>query len=275
MKNKPQNAPNIKDSPNLIPVMGLLSGLAIWIIDAYIDVIILNGKQTLLENIFNPEATELWLRTLIVFVLLAMGIFSRRSTLKHIALDQRLLNYQQELEQQVAQRTEELTEKTQQLQIVANQDPLTQLSNRRKFNESLAHEFLRFQRHRKPFSIIMIDIDHFKSINDKFGHDTGDKVLVRFAEVLSEYCRCTDTVARWGGEEFIALSIETDLNQALLQAKKIIQAIRSTDFPAVGKITASLGVCCNLHHDTAESIINHADKALHKAKHNGRDRIEH
>ena len=258
-----------------MPAIGLLSGMMIWVIDAYIDVILFNNEQTLIDNIFNPDVTELWMRSLIVSVLFAMGIFSRRSILKHIKLDQRLLNYQHELEQQLEQRTEELTEKSQQLQIAANQDPLTQLSNRRKFNESLSHEFLRFQRHRKPFSIIMIDIDNFKSINDKLGHDTGDKILVHFAEILLEYCRCTDTVARWGGEEFIALSIETDLNQALLQAKNIMHAIRSTDFPAVGKITASIGICCNLHHDSAESIISHADKALYKAKNNGRDRIEH
>lgn len=258
-----------------MPLAGLISGIAIWVLDAYIDVFLLNEEQTLLENIFNPELTELWMRSLVVAVLFILGMFARQSILKHIALDLRMLDYQNELEKEVELRTRELSEKSQQLQIIANQDPLTLLANRRKFNVNLEQEFQRFKRHKQNFSIIIIDIDHFKKINDQFGHNTGDKVIKQFAEVLSDNCRRTDTVARWGGEEFIILSIETDINQALLQANKIITAIRSTDFTEAGNITASIGISCNTDHSSAEAIINHADKALYKAKHNGRDRIEH
>ena len=275
MQNDSKNIARINEQTYLIPVLGLIAGLAIWIMDAYIDVFFLQEEQTLLENIFNPEATELWMRSLIVLVLLGLGLFAQKAISKHIDLDNRLFNYQMELEQLVTERTAELTEKSQQLQIIANQDPLTHLANRRKFNENLKQEFQRFQRHRKSFTIILIDIDFFKKINDQFGHNKGDEVIVLFAEILSETCRCTDTIARWGGEEFIVLSIETDLNQALLQANKIMNAIRSTNFPAIGKITASIGLSCNLNRDTAEELINHADKALYKAKQLGRDRIEH
>ena len=274
MTDKLKNISGIHESPIAMPFLGLLSGVFIWVLDAYIDVYILDEEQSLLGNIFHPEATELWMRSLIILVLFSLGMFARRSIIKHIELDKKLFNYQKELEQQVALRTAELTEKSHQLQIIANQDPLTHLANRRKFNEDLTREFERFQRHGKDFSIILLDIDYFKKINDQFGHNTGDDVIVLFAEKLSETCRRTDTVARWGGEEFIILSIETDLNQALLQSKKIMHVIRSTDFPEIGKITTSIGISCNVNHHSPEDIINHADKALYKAKENGRDRIE-
>lgn len=275
MQNDSKKLARINEQTYLIPVLGFIAGLSIWVLDAYIDVFFLQEEQTLLDNIFNPEATEFWMRSLVVLVLLGLGLFAQRAISRHIELDNRLLNHQIELEQLVAQRTTELTEKSKQLQIIANQDPLTHLANRRKFNENLKQEFQRFHRHRKSFTIILIDIDYFKKINDQYGHNTGDEVIVLFSEILSETCRCTDTVARWGGEEFIVLSIETDLNQALLQANKIMNSIRSTNFPSIGKVTASIGLCCNLNHDTPEELINHADKALYKAKQSGRDRIEH
>ena len=119
--------PPITDKPNILPMAGFCAGIFIWVLDAFIDVYVLDEEQTILQNIFSPETTELWMRTLVMFVLIAMGIFSRYSILRHIELDKILLNHQYELEILVEQRTNELQIKTEEMIILANQDPLTEI----------------------------------------------------------------------------------------------------------------------------------------------------
>jgi len=246
-----------------------------WLIDAMVDVFVLDEEQGILENILAPdEPTELWMRTLVVLVFGIMGFFSRHVLLKHIELDTVLLDYQQRLEDIVFERTQELVDKARQLEVLASTDPLTRLFNRRKFSEVLELEISRFQRYKQPFCLINIDIDFFKKINDAHGHDAGDKVIEEFAEILQSSIRRSDSAARWGGEEFLLLIIESSLEDTLMVAEKLKTTFNNTKFDRVGIVTASIGITEVCEGDTHEDIIRRSDQALYKAKDNGRNRAE-
>jgi diguanylate cyclase (GGDEF)-like protein len=156
---------------------------------------------------------------------------------------------------------------------VASEDCLTNLYNRRKINTLIHDEIERSDRYKKGFSIILIDIDYFKRVNDKFGHLAGDHLLRMFSDILRDTIRHTDTAGRWGGEEFVVLCPETNIDGALALADKIRQRINSYIFNDFGKQTASLGVACYVENDTVDSIIHRADIALYDAKNNGRNRV--
>jgi|GEM_PF-5819293 len=156
---------------------------------------------------------------------------------------------------------------------LASTDPLTGLCNRRRLEESLAVEIARVTRHSSPMALIMFDIDHFKSINDLFGHDVGDDVLKDIAKVIQLNIRKTDIFARWGGEEFIILTPETTEENVEILAEKLRYAIENYDFGLPQKITASFGVTQYIGGETSEQIIKRADKAMYQAKENGRNRV--
>lgn len=120
----------------------------------------------------------------------------------------------------------------------------------------------------------MVDIDHFKHVNDKFGHDAGDTVLKELAEIFGANVRKSDIVARYGGEEFIIVAVQTKLEQAAVLAEKIRSAVENKPFKDIGRITVSLGVSSFAPGDDIDSLSKRADKALYLAKNNGRNRIE-
>lgn len=159
------------------------------------------------------------------------------------------------------------------LSQLASKDVLTGLCNRRKLEESLATEITRATRYKSPMSLIIFDIDHFKSINDQFGHDVGDDVLRGVAKVIQDNIRKTDICARWGGEEFIILSPETTEENIENLAEKLRYAIENYDFDIPKKITASFGVTQYINGETSEQMIKRADKAMYQAKENGRNRV--
>ena len=213
---------NIK--PSVFPILGLLFGLLIWIIDAGIDVYILGEEQSLLENVLSPdEASELWMRTLVILVFLIMGFFSKHILQKHILLDKILFDYQEKLEHLVEERTRELQDKTVELEQLANTDALTGLYNRRRFTDILEQELKLFERYNRSFCLINIDIDHFKKVNDTYGHDVGDKVIKQFCNTLTSNIRSSDSACRWGGEEFLLLIFESDETIAIQLATKFTQ----------------------------------------------------
>ncbi|WP_202114698.1 sensor domain-containing diguanylate cyclase [Vreelandella zhuhanensis] len=160
----------------------------------------------------------------------------------------------------------------QELKRIASTDMLTGLANRLSFDRHLEKEIERTRRYERPLSLIMLDIDHFKSINDVHGHDVGDQVLVHFARVLSENLRTTDFCARWAGDEFMVLAPETALSQAVQLAEKLRQAIVGTDFPEAGPVTASFGVVEVGPDELATEVVKRADLALYQAKAKGRNR---
>lgn len=153
-------------------------------------------------------------------------------------------------------------------------DPLTGLPNRRAYENHLTKEISRWKRYKTPLSIIIWDIDHFKKINDSYGHKAGDKTLCLIATLLTKYCRETDFVSRFGGEEFTMLLSNTDAQAALLAANKIRKIIEKTAFNSNGdkiSITLSCGVAQFDGDDTGKIAFERADKALYNAKSNGRN----
>jgi diguanylate cyclase (GGDEF)-like protein/PAS domain S-box-containing protein len=163
------------------------------------------------------------------------------------------------------------------LKRLAHTDGLTGLYNRRAFIEGLEQEIARQKRYGKSLTVIMVDLDHFKKINDAHGHAGGDDVLRHFADVLRQTIRETDIPGRLGGEEFAVLLPETDAEQAAQLARRFGQAIRSaTVRTESGNIsfTASIGISRLVPDDTPDSLLARADQALYRAKEGGRDRVE-
>ncbi len=162
---------------------------------------------------------------------------------------------------------------------LAQSDPLTRLCNRRSLTEMLEHEVHRCGRNQKPCALIMIDIDHFKRVNDQYGHQSGDEVLVSFADLLRNQLRTYDLAARYGGEEFCLVLPETNMEQALEVAERIRLKIETHRFNVPLNdlhLTASFGVSVRLPDcgDSEDQLLRIADEALYLAKHNGRNRVE-
>lgn len=166
---------------------------------------------------------------------------------------------------------EDITDKKK-IEKMSITDPLTGLNNRRRFDALLDYEVSRCKRYNSTFSLIMLDIDYFKKINDTYGHHTGDIVLVHLSTILSQNARLTDHLCRWGGEEFIIILSDTDSAGALLFAEKLRKVIENYNFPTASKVTISLGVTQYAKKETQESICSRVDNALYKAKKNGRNR---
>jgi diguanylate cyclase (GGDEF)-like protein/PAS domain S-box-containing protein len=156
---------------------------------------------------------------------------------------------------------------------ISVRDHLTKLYNRVKLDEEFAKEILRSQRFGHPLSIIVIDIDHFKSVNDTYGHLVGDSVLVNMAKLLEKNIRTIDILGRWGGEEFIIICPETESKDAYKLAEKIRQNVEKYEFTTVGNKTASFGVSQYVTGENEQQLVDRADKALYKAKEEGRNKV--
>jgi diguanylate cyclase (GGDEF)-like protein len=162
-------------------------------------------------------------------------------------------------------------------QLLSRVDPLTGLMNRRAFREQLSVEMLRAKRYNAPFCCMLFDIDHFKNINDKHGHATGDTVLIAMGELLRRTARQTDVTCRWGGEEFVSALQYCNLAGAVMAANRLreeIQRMKITN-PAgeIVPITASFGVAEFNPDDTLDTLIDRADQAMYEAKTSGRNRV--
>ncbi len=161
--------------------------------------------------------------------------------------------------------------------LEALRDALTELPNRGAYDEQIEREFTRWRRHGRPLSICIVDIDHFKHINDSLGHLRGDKVLKLVAREISRKVRNEDFLARYGGEEFVIIMPETDEQSALVAAEKVRLAIAECPFNFNNQrlpVTASFGVSSFVEGDEIETCFERADRALYRAKGNGRNRVE-
>jgi diguanylate cyclase len=186
-------------------------------------------------------------------------------------------NYRRQLEHANAtiRDQQEIMER---FRIDAKMDFLTKIANRRAFEARLKEEFERAKRYKSVFALIMIDIDHFKKVNDVYGHMAGDQILRLIAQVLEDQTRFNDFVCRYGGEEFAVLLPESTVDQGRYVADKIRQAVENTSLLHADtkiKVTVSAGVGqVNSERDTPETFIARVDTALYQAKENGRNRIE-
>ncbi|HEX5035864.1 MAG TPA: diguanylate cyclase [bacterium] len=162
------------------------------------------------------------------------------------------------------------------LRELADRDGLTGLYNRRYFGEALEREFERARRYRRSLSLVMVDLDGFKTVNDACGHPQGDQVLRQISRVLLQTVRFVDVVARYGGDEFAVILPETEARQAQRISQRVLKEIRKSPFLHEGKIyplSASLGIAClRPAHDSSASLLHEADEALYEAKNKGRGR---
>jgi diguanylate cyclase (GGDEF)-like protein len=194
--------------------------------------------------------------------------FSLTELQARIKVGERIVRYQKTLQEQQSQ-----------LEHLAREDALTGLANRRRFEERAKEECLRAQRYHHPLSVLLADLDHFKSINDTYGHAFGDAVLKDIGQTLLRHCRTSDLCARHGGEEFAILLPETELIEAYKVAERLCTAVRSMVFPqpsGIMHVTVSFGAA-SINHErvqTLEELLEQADQALYTAKRNGRDRVE-
>src|SRR5688572_26393378 len=187
--------------------------------------------------------------------------FSFSELLARVRVGSRVVQYQQHLEHQT------------------HIDSLTGLFNRRAFEKKICEEFERAQRYRHAISILILDIDNFKTINDTYGHHGGDAALVKIAETLREKTRRSDFSARFGGEEFVLVLPETDHESALQAATKIHEAIRLCTFGTATQqfaLTVSIGLSSTslVPYSDWKQMLDDADRALYLAKHNGKNRVE-
>lgn len=160
------------------------------------------------------------------------------------------------------------------LRQISITDPLTGLLNRRYLTERLSEEINRSQRHGYPMSFMMIDVDEFKSYNDKFSHPEGDKALQIVGQCLKATLRAADVAARYGGEEFSILLPQTNINEAFVIAERLRQKVETTDFPN-RKVTISIGIStCSAEMCDAKTLMSAADKALYQAKGKGRNNVQ-
>ncbi|MEO5358116.1 MAG: diguanylate cyclase [Nitrospirae bacterium YQR-1] len=159
-------------------------------------------------------------------------------------------------------------------QDLACKDPLTTIYNRKKFEDELEKEIVRTERYKTGLTLIIFDIDHFKSINDTYGHQAGDAVLVELTEIVSANVRKTDIFARYGGEEFVVITPETTLVGATELAEKLREMVQNYNFSHVGHVTCSFGVSEYLGSESAHTLIKKADYALYIAKNKGRNRVQ-
>jgi diguanylate cyclase (GGDEF)-like protein len=140
-------------------------------------------------------------------------------------------------------------------------------------DEYLSKETSKSKRYKYPLSLIMIDIDHFKEVNDKYGHQIGDSVIIKTVQLISKNIRKEDIFGRWGGEEFIVLLPQTGLVQACVVAQNLRKVVQDTTFNKVGKKTISLGVSEFTLDEDDFSFIKRSDDALYKAKEGGRNKV--
>jgi len=162
------------------------------------------------------------------------------------------------------------------LKVAATTDPLTGIANRRRFGELVNAEMQRCQRFDHPMSLLMIDIDHFKQINDTYGHQQGDQALLSLVNRIGKQLREVDMLGRWGGEEFIVLLPETSLELAWASAERIRLAVESAIHPLAGSLEVTLTISIGISTskgplDSVEQMITRADTALYLAKKQGRN----
>ena len=167
---------------------------------------------------------------------------------------------------------EDITDKKK-IEQISQTDKLTQLYNRVKLDESLEIEINRFMRYKNIFSIILIDVDHFKSVNDTYGHQVGDSVLVELSNLLKQHCRKTDVIGRWGGEEFMIICTDTDIKGSSHLAQQLRKNVEEFNFNIVKHKTISIGVSEVKDTDNIETLLKRVDKYLYIAKENGRNKV--
>jgi len=193
---------------------------------------------------------------------------------------QKIHRHTTQLEEIVRERTKEissknnlLSEQNDKLEVLVSKDALTNLYNRRAFNVLVEKELSRAKRHHVSISLAVLDLDHFKNINDKYGHDTGDQVLCGIANELTTSMRKEDLICRWGGEEFVVLLSASTSEKVYEHMEEVRERVSTMDFSPVPQVTFSAGMSTYREGESFTEWFKRADKALYQAKDNGRNQI--
>lgn len=222
-----------------------------------VDLIIVHDATDQMKALRNTMLTNLGVSALLlVSLLLLLSSVTRRAG-KSIEAAHKLLQSQNSL-----------------LDTLSNTDQLTGIANRRRIQQIIEQEIDRFNRYNKPFCVFLLDIDHFKAVNDNYGHETGDRVIVELVGLVQSVIRRTDTFGRWGGEEFILVCPETCLQAAQTIAGKIRATVREYEFTRGLDITLSIGVSEFQSGATLKETLVEVDRKMYLAKQKGRDRVE-
>jgi diguanylate cyclase (GGDEF)-like protein len=232
------------------------------------------AERTQTIKMFRAEFHGKWIATetlyrflLFAWVMLALGYLAIRG----YQLNEELARRRKEA-QQLQSLNHLLNLKSKRYEELAKQDELCGILNRAGIRPVLQDAVNNFLFRKTPFCVLMIDIDYFKKVNDSFGHERGDQVLKRFAEVLGARCRGTDTLARWGGEEFVVICEKSVESAGAVLAENLCDAVRTAIFPQHLTVTCSIGVAEVDIPDVSE-LFARADAALYRAKQKGRDRV--
>lgn len=180
----------------------------------------------------------------------------------------------QQTQRELGRANRLLRQREAEIEALSRTDSLTGVNNRRGLEEALASESARRSRHGGPASLVILDIDHFKHVNDNHGHAVGDMVLKGLGALLSSLARETDCVARFGGEEFVILLSLAQLGEAVALAHRVRQAVETLELPGAPRFTVSLGVTQWQAQEDASAALARADAALYRAKREGRNRVE-
>lgn len=200
--------------------------------------------------------------------------------LSHIVLDKVEFDGQTRLRAVIrditeTQRLERIVqERTNELEHLAKTDRLTGLYNRERLEEVLKQEQYRADRYQSSFAVVLLDIDNFQQVNENHGHDTGNNVLVEFADLLKDFCREADSVCRWDGEEFMIILPESNLDGAYLMADNLRTRVEEHQFPGIDGLTASFGVDMYREGENINDLFLRADQALRNAKNTGKNCVE-
>jgi len=178
-----------------------------------------------------------------------------------------------ETQNRLAEAHAELAIQRDALERLSVTDQLTGVANRRRLDDMLAREINRFVRYGRPLSVLLLDVDHFKAINDAFGHSVGDIVLMEIARMIAEGVRQTDMPGRWGGEEFLIICPETDITGAIALAELLRNRIAEHIFPEAGNVTISSGVATLTNGESSKDFLRRVDQALYQAKDGGRNQV--
>ncbi len=260
-----------------IPGSSLMIGSSINIDNDLID-----RKKKEVYQLHQAQSQNIYL-TLLSFVLFSLFIGYKISQLLNRKFkdhentitrkSNELLQLNHSLENLVEERTDELNRAYENMKKIALTDALTGAYNRNYFNDALYHEIYIADRYRAVFSLLMFDIDHFKAVNDTFGHDVGDLVLVDMVNIVRAQLRDSDIFARVGGEEFMIILPQTLIDESYELAERIRERIQDHHFTTAGNVTISIGLVSYRRHETFKSILKRVDVALYSAKKSGRNQV--
>lgn len=233
---------------------------------------LLNGRRYKVDGVERIDCILVQMKKRIEYEL-ELKSAKQQTEAAYRAKNQALAKLEQ-LHAEIEKKQTELMEMNTILVELSMTDKLTGLKNRRFFQERLEEQISLFNETGEKFSLLILDIDHFKKVNDTYGHHVGDEVLVQLAHILTTQTREIDIAARYGGEEFVVILPNTDVEESKLLAEKLRHCVELTQWKT-GTLTVSIGIASFTEHASDTTMVKHADQALYASKENGRNRVTH